>query len=693
MSALSKRVGVCSWSLQPKSPAHLVQLARGVGVDCVQLALDPIRRGKWRVEKTRGALEAAGVAIRSGMMAMEGEDYTTLASIRTTGGIAPDWTWETNLEAARKNAAIARELGIRLVTFHAGHIPDRKQALKRRVFVDRVHRLARMFGEQGVRVALETGQETWQSVQGLLADLDRLDRAMGLDLRIGVNFDPANMILYGMGDPIEALRELLPRVVQAHVKDARATAKEGTWGTEVPAGDGDVHWRGFFELIELAERPVDLMIERESGSSRVEDARAARWMIERMWEGRDTRSDRATFAEAEPSAAKERTLTIGVVGLGFMGRAHVAAYQALAARRLQMAATGAAGVVVPRVAAVCDERAEARAASAGVQGNIGATSSMEIGDAFVYESARELFRDPSIDAVSLCTPTHTHSRLAWDALEAGKHVLIEKPVALLPGDVRELADAAVGARRIVMPAMCMRFWPGWTWLKETIDSQRYGGLTSLVLTRLGTRPAWSGVYGDDRKTGGALMDLHVHDADLVLWMLGAPSAVASVGTQSHISTQYYFDQRSDLLVTAEGSWNHAPGWNYRMRYCATFENATAEWDSTREPTLVVSRDGGRDAIAMPSGTGYDGEIEHFVDLVVGAMDGQKVRPVVTMRDAERVAELLWCEKASQEARRIAEFSERQPRGRGGTVRKKQSGGTRQPGRTKKRAGKARKRAR
>lgn len=670
MSSTSTRVGVCSWSLQPKSPAHLVQLVRGVGVDSVQLALDPIRLKKWKLEETRDALAAAGVAIRSGMMAMEGEDYSTLASIRATGGIAPDWTWETNLQAARKNATIARDLGTRLVTFHAGHIPDAKQAAKRRTFVDRVHRLARVFGEQGVRVALETGQETWHSVLELLGELDRLNRAMGLDLRIGVNFDPANMILYGMGDPVEALQELLPRVVQAHVKDAKASLKKGMWGTEVPAGDGDVLWRGFFELIDLAEPPIDLMIEREGGTSRVEDARAARWMIERMWEGRSVPGD--SIAPTGPRPAPGRTLTIGVAGLGFMGRTHVAAYQALAARQLQRVASDEQGVVVPRVVAACDERAEARTAGAAIQGNIDAAASMDIGDAFMYESARELFQDPSIDAVSICTPTHTHKKLVWDALAAGKHVLVEKPVALLPSDVRELADAAVGAERIVMPAMCMRFWPGWTWLKEAIDSKRYGKLTSLVLTRLGTTPTWSGVYADDSKTGGAMMDLHVHDADLVLWMLGAPSAVASVGTQSHIATQYYFDKRPELLVTAEGSWKHSSGWNYRMRYCATFEKATAEWDSTRDPTLVLYRDGTREAIPILPGTGYDGEIEHFVDLVAASMDGQKGRPAVTMRDAERVAELLWCEKASQEARRIAEFAERQPQRRRGTGKKKRA---------------------
>lgn len=642
MTVSFPRVGVCSWSLRPKSAEHLAALATGLGVAGVQLALDPIRLKKWKLDETRKAVADAGLIIFSGMWMPEGEDYSTLDTIRRTGGITPNWTWDTNVKAATANAAIARELGLGLVTFHAGVVPEKEPA--RLEFVDRLHRIARIFAEQGVRVALETGQETWKSMSALLADLDAMDRQFGVETSVGVNFDPANMLLYGMGDPMEAMRHLLPRIVQSHVKDAKVTTKRGTWGTEMPAGEGEVDWRGYFELVDQAATPINVMIERESGEARMEDARAAMNMIDRLW------PRHAEAAEViRPHDKQPRVLGVGVLGLGFMGRTHVGAFGKIADRRY------GTDVLTPRVVAVCDPNVDALV-DTPVAGNLstGSGSTLDLAHAALYTKVREFLADPRIEAVSICTPTQTHFDMAWLALEAGKHVLIEKPAVANAKEARTLAEAAVGAERVVMPAMCMRFWPGWPWLKEAIDSKRYGRLKSLVFQRLGTRPAWSKVYGDDRKTGGAIGDLHIHDADIVLWLLGAPSAVASVGTASHVSTQYHYDSKPGLVVTAEGSWDHSPGWNFRIRYCATFEHATAEFDLSREQPLMLFRDGKAEAVPLASRTGYDGEVEHFVDLVEAAMNGKKIKPIVTLADAERVAMLLDIERASQQAGRIAE---------------------------------------
>jgi L-ribulose-5-phosphate 3-epimerase len=91
---------------------------------------------------------------------------------------------------------------------------------------------------------------------------------------VGVNFDPANMMLYGMGDPIEAFRLLLPRVVQVHLKDATATDTPGTWGAEVPVGSGEVDWAAFGDVLRSADRAIDALFEREAGEERVADIRA-----------------------------------------------------------------------------------------------------------------------------------------------------------------------------------------------------------------------------------------------------------------------------------------------------------------------------------------------------------------------------------------------------------------------------------
>src|SRR5262245_33212591 len=118
------RLGVCSWSLRAHTPAELAARVRAVGVDCLQLALDPLRTGAWARAETDAALN--GLEIRSGMMGTAGEDYSTLATIRATGGVRPDEHWEANRRAASANAELARALGLELVSFHAGFLPEER---------------------------------------------------------------------------------------------------------------------------------------------------------------------------------------------------------------------------------------------------------------------------------------------------------------------------------------------------------------------------------------------------------------------------------------------------------------------------------------------------------------------------------------------------------------------------------------
>lgn len=266
------RVGVCSWSLRSPDVRHLGASIHRFGVPCVQLALDPIRenRAGWAEIEVMNALGSRGIRIASGMMATQGEDYSTLESIARTGGVRPDITWGTNLRAAEQNARLARRLGINLVTFHAGFLPHEANA-EREKLVRRLRQIVDVFDDVGVRVAFETGQE---SADTLLSVLNELDRP-----HAGVNFDPANMILYGMGDPVAALIRLLPRVVQVHIKDARPPSRPGTWGEEVAAGTGAVAWEKFFDVLHTSGFSGGLIVEREAGERRLEDAIIARDLV------------------------------------------------------------------------------------------------------------------------------------------------------------------------------------------------------------------------------------------------------------------------------------------------------------------------------------------------------------------------------------------------------------------------------
>jgi sugar phosphate isomerase/epimerase len=206
------------------------------------------------------------------MMGMAGEDYSTLETIKRTGGVRPEATWGANLRAAQDNARLARRLGIGLVTFHAGFIPH-EAGPERQAMIQRLRMMVDHFDDHGVRVAFETGQETAETLLEALHELDRP--------QAGVNFDPANMILYGMGDPVAALDRLAPRVVQIHIKDATPSPTPGQWGHETRAGDGAVDWKRFFDTVRTRGLGADLVIEREGGEGRDADVRAAAEMVAR----------------------------------------------------------------------------------------------------------------------------------------------------------------------------------------------------------------------------------------------------------------------------------------------------------------------------------------------------------------------------------------------------------------------------
>lgn len=261
-------LGVCSWSLQPKAVDDLVRKVGATGLSAVQLDLEPLRTRAWDLTATRERLAGARVQILSGMFSMAGEDYSSLESIRATGGVRCEATWETNRGAARDCARIARELDLDLVSFHAGFLPHDPQDAESAVLLSRVGEVVDVFADEGVHVALETGQESAEVLSEFLLRLGRPT--------VGVNFDPANMLLYGMGDPVQALEQLALFVRQVHLKDARRSEVPGHWGLEVPLGTGEVDWPAFFAVLQASLPSVNLLIEREAGDDRVADVCTAR---------------------------------------------------------------------------------------------------------------------------------------------------------------------------------------------------------------------------------------------------------------------------------------------------------------------------------------------------------------------------------------------------------------------------------
>lgn len=268
------RLAVCSWSLQPSSPQDLIEKLKQTGLQRVQLALDPLRENPGVWGNTPAQLRESGFTIVSGMFGCVGEDYTTLESIRLTGGIGPDSTWEQNWKNIQASAALSQQLGLKLVTFHAGFLPHDTSDPVFKKMLKRLKEVAEIFQRARITLGFETGQETAPQLVQVLQKLKARN--------VGVNFDPANMILYDKGNPIEAVRALGPWIRQVHIKDATRTKVPGTWGAEVPAGTGEVDWPAFFTALNEFKFDGNLVIEREAGEQRVADIRKAREMVEKL---------------------------------------------------------------------------------------------------------------------------------------------------------------------------------------------------------------------------------------------------------------------------------------------------------------------------------------------------------------------------------------------------------------------------
>lgn len=272
-----EQLGVCSWSMLPKNAADMARIMQELGLKKLQLGLVPHRDDAGIVDGVPEALGTVGARVVSGMFGTVGEDYSTLETIKVTGGIVPDEHWEQNQQIARGAAERAHRFGLPAVMFHAGFLPHDMQGEEFLKLAERIEIVASIFAEQSIDLMFETGQETADDLWAFFEYMEQ----RGVS-NIGVNFDPANMILYDKGEPIEALQKLLPRVKSIHIKDAVRTATPGQWGQEVPVGEGEVDWTAFVTVLAKGGYTGDMHIEREGGDDRMGDAKKAIDVITRV---------------------------------------------------------------------------------------------------------------------------------------------------------------------------------------------------------------------------------------------------------------------------------------------------------------------------------------------------------------------------------------------------------------------------
>jgi sugar phosphate isomerase/epimerase len=251
-------IGVCSWSLQVKCVPELSRLLERLGIDVVQIACGDPHHADWAEgDALPAAARSAPFRMTGAMLGFPGEDYTTPQTIQQTGGFGNPATRPERLERFTWALDRTRALGLTDLMLHAGFVPDPGEP-DRRPFLDTLGKVSAMAQVKGVTVAFETGQET--------ADLLRrtLDELKCANLK--VNFDPANMLLYDKGDPLRAVEVLGPDIRSVHVKDARRPTVPGTWGEEVPLGQGEVNIRAFVQTLKKVGYRGPLCIEREVGN-------------------------------------------------------------------------------------------------------------------------------------------------------------------------------------------------------------------------------------------------------------------------------------------------------------------------------------------------------------------------------------------------------------------------------------------
>ncbi len=314
-------------------------------------------------------------------------------------------------------------------------------------------------------------------------------------------------------------------------------------------------------------------------------------------------------------------MRVGIVGIGFMGMVHYLTHQRV---------TGS------KVVAICEQDAARRAGDwRGIQGNFGpAGEQMDLTGVATYQDVDDLLADPQIDLVDICLPTAAHPEIAIRALEAGKHVFCEKPMALELTAARRMVAAAKRADRLLMIGQVLPTFPEYAFAVETARNRRYGELLGGHFKRVISEPTWMPKYYDPQVIGGPMLDLHIHDAHFIRYLLGMPTHVTSRGRMrgevvEYFTSQYEFGDR-DLTVTAKGGVLPQPARSFLHGYEIHFERATIAFEfavidgepRVLMPCTVFPQRGSARAVKLGSGDPMDAFHTELKLVRAGVKSGQ-----------------------------------------------------------------------
>lgn len=299
-------------------------------------------------------------------------------------------------------------------------------------------------------------------------------------------------------------------------------------------------------------------------------------------------------------------MKIGVLGLGFMGRIHLGAYR---------------GIPEAEIVAVASSDDRKLSGDLGLaKGNLGPQSDLiNFNGVSRYRTAQELFADRQVEAVDLCVPTYVHASLAKAALQAGKHVLVEKPMALSSEECQIMIDVAQKCKKVLMVAHVVRYWPAYVMALNLVRSGKFGRLKSAFFRRECAAPTWSNWMMDRSKSGGGVFDLLIHDIDYCIYLLGKPKAIKATGTDDferymdHAKAQLIYD--SGASVGVSGGWHASSTFPLSMGFSIVCENSKFEFQFPEKSykLKVYPRDGAMEELSVLDNDAYQAELQAFVN--------------------------------------------------------------------------------
>ncbi len=270
-----------------------------------------------------------------------------------------------------------------------------------------------------------------------------------------------------------------------------------------------------------------------------------------------------------------------IIGFGGIAKSHKTGYEILERE----------GAPV-KLVALCD--IDPTRFTAATVTNLGAEKAADLGDIRTYTNLDEMLGNEELDMVDICVPSYLHKEIAIKAMRAGKNVLSEKPMALCTADCEEMIRVSKECGVRFMVGQVLRFEPLYLFLKKCIEENTYGKLKNLFMERLSAHPTWGFEhwFEDTEKSGGCILDMHIHDIDMARFLLGEPKAVSSLSYDGKTrwqvtNTRLYYD---DVLVVANGSWDEATSVPFTATYRARFEKASILMDAKG---VTVYPDGGK----------------------------------------------------------------------------------------------------